>query len=45
MSIEYRGPELHIMLEHVDAGVTPDLASRHDMHVLFAVEHDRLRER
>ncbi len=39
---EYRGPELHIMLEQVDAGVTPKLASRHDMHVLFAVEHDLL---
>ncbi len=39
---DYRGPELHIMLEQVDVGVTPKLASRHDIHVLFAVEHDLL---
>ncbi|MGE0395140.1 MAG: cation:proton antiporter [Kofleriaceae bacterium] len=39
---DYRGPELYVVLERADAGVTPAMARRHDMHLLFASEHDLL---
>lgn len=36
------GRELHIALERHDAGITPAVAERHDMNVLFGREHDVL---
>lgn len=39
---DHAGPELHIALERHDAGITPALAERHDMNVLFGREHDLL---
>jgi len=39
---DHRGPTIHIVLEKFTHGVTPEMAERFDIRVLFAGEHDLL---